>query len=118
MGSDRLSPNALRIIEESTQSGDPVYLPSICLVEVIYLVEKGRVPFEALEKLLSTLKTGDSDILVAPLDFDVAEEVRQVSRDAVPDMPDRIIAATARNLGLPLVTRDHELQGLGIQTIW
>jgi predicted nucleic acid-binding protein len=33
-------------------------------------------------------------------------------------MPDRIIAATALNLGLPLVTRDRRLQAAGIQTIW
>ena len=31
-----------------------------------------------------------------------------VPRDVVPDMPDRIIAATALYLGLPLVTRDSE----------
>ncbi len=33
-------------------------------------------------------------------------------------MPDRIIAATALHLGLPLVTRDRRLQAAIIQTIW
>jgi predicted nucleic acid-binding protein len=36
----------------------------------------------------------------------------------VPEMPDRIIAATAIHLGVPLVTRDRRLQSAGIQTIW
>jgi predicted nucleic acid-binding protein len=33
-------------------------------------------------------------------------------------MPDRIIAATALHLGLPLVTRDLRIQASGIPTIW
>lgn len=33
-------------------------------------------------------------------------------------LPDRVIAATALQLGLPLVTRDRRLQSAGIQTIW
>jgi predicted nucleic acid-binding protein len=37
----------------------------------------------------------------------------------VPDMPDRIIAATALNLNLPLVTHDHKILATSvIQTIW
>jgi predicted nucleic acid-binding protein len=37
----------------------------------------------------------------------------------VPDMPDRIIAATALSLSLPLVTRDAKIQAVTtIQTIW
>ena len=33
-------------------------------------------------------------------------------------MPDRIIAATALHLGLPLITRDQRIQSAGIKTIW
>jgi predicted nucleic acid-binding protein len=47
-----------------------------------------------------------------------ADALPNVPRDAAPDMPDRIIAATALHLGLPLVTRDRRLQAAGIQTIW
>ena len=39
-------------------------------------------------------------------------------RDVVPDMPDRIIAATAVHLGLPLITRDERIRSAGIKTIW
>lgn len=55
---------------------------------------------------------------VAPVDLRVAEILRTVPRDAVPDMPDRIIAATALALGLPIVTRDRRLPATGIRTIW
>jgi predicted nucleic acid-binding protein len=47
-----------------------------------------------------------------------ARGLRDIPRDIVADIPDRIIAATALHLGVPLVTRDRRLQGAGIQTIW
>jgi predicted nucleic acid-binding protein len=33
-------------------------------------------------------------------------------------MPDRIIAATALRLGLPLISRDHRIQLSEVSTIW
>jgi predicted nucleic acid-binding protein len=57
-------------------------------------------------------------MLVDPLDEGVAKAVYRVPRNAVPDMPDRIIAATALYLGLPLVTKDGRLRKAGISTIW
>ena len=39
-----LSPKALHAIEVALQSGEPVFLPSISLVEVVYLVEIGTSP--------------------------------------------------------------------------
>ena len=33
-------------------------------------------------------------------------------------MADRIIAATTFHMGLPLITKDHQIQRAGIQTIW
>jgi len=38
--------------------------------------------------------------------------------EIVPDMPDRIIAATALHLDLPLVTRDRAIQAAGLKAIW
>ncbi|MEK7833969.1 MAG: PIN domain-containing protein [Acidobacteriota bacterium] len=42
----------------------------------------------------------------------VADSLSQIPRTTVPDMPDRIIAATALTLGLPLVTCDHKIRAL------
>ncbi|WP_407894468.1 PIN domain-containing protein [Scytonema sp. NUACC26] len=52
------------------------------------------------------------------LDFNIALTMSEISRSVVPDMPDRIIAATARYLGLPLVTCDTKIQSADIETIW
>ena len=113
-----LSPTALQIIRHAVDHGRPLFLSAISLVEAIYLLERGRLPFEALRRLESAAKGAGSGLLVHPLDEGVAEAVYRVPRAAVPDMPDRIIAATAIHLGLPLVTRDRRLRESGIKTIW
>ena len=113
-----LSSDALRAIQDSIQSADPIYLPSICVVEVIFLVEKKRIPAVALDRLLSALADADSALRIAPLDLDVATALARVSREALPDMPDRIIAATALHLGVPVVTRDQRMRASSIKTIW
>lgn len=52
------------------------------------------------------------------LSREVADEVENTPRLTLPEMPDRIIAATALHLNLPLVTKDHKIQALqNIKTI-
>ena len=48
---------------------------------------------------------------------DIAKTVRKSPRTSVADKPDRVIAATALALGLPLVTRDGKIRASGIETI-
>ena len=69
-------------------------------------------------QLCSALADPDSGLFIAPVAGNIADALQNIPRDAVPDMPDRIIAATDLHLGLPLVTRDRRLQAAGIQTIW
>jgi predicted nucleic acid-binding protein len=53
------------------------------------------------------------------LTHQITVSLSQISRQIVPDMPDRIIAATALHLNIPLVTKDHKIQALqNIYTIW
>lgn len=116
--SRRLSPGALHAIEVALESGEPLFLSLISLVEVVYLVEKGRLPMGALERLMAAFENPLVGLRVAPLDADVTKFVQQIPRDTVPDMPDRIIAATALRLRLPLVTRDQRMKAAGIDIIW
>ena len=55
---------------------------------------------------------------LVPFDETVAGYLHQVGRDQVPDMPDRIIAATALTLGAPLISRDRKIQVSSVTTIW
>lgn len=116
--STQLSPAALKTIRGAVDDGRPVFVSAISLVETIYLAETGRLPLEAWQRLNSEIKFLDSSLIVQPVDEGVAEAVHRVPRGIVSDMPDRIIAATALYLGLPLVTRDRRLEAAGLHTIW
>lgn len=110
-----LSQTAFSLIDGAAASGQPAY---ISLVEVVYLVERGRIAANAFERFVAELKQENPAFAVVPLDSEVAAVLRRIPRDIVPDMPDRIIAATALHLGVPLVTRDRRIQSAGIKTIW
>lgn len=95
-----------------------VYLPSICLIEITYLVEKGRLDAAVLPRLLGELDHPLTTLALAPLDLGVVLALQDVSRLDVPDLPDRVIAATALHYGVPLVTRDRAIRASGVATIW
>jgi PIN domain nuclease of toxin-antitoxin system len=114
----RLSHDALKFIRRAIDSGKPVYVSAISIIETVYLVERNRIPYEALQKLQVGLGDPSSSLVVTPIDSEVADAIYRIPRAIVPDMPDRIIAATALRLGLPVVTRDHRIQSAGIKTIW
>lgn len=118
LGSNRLSATAMAVLEQIIQAGDSIYVSSISLVEIAYLVERNRIPEAAFEQLNQAF-TDPISFQVVPLDLALARTIRQIDRATVPEMPDRIIAATALHLNLPLITRDRRIQALpNIQTSW
>ena len=114
----RLSAAGLAAMKDAAVNGDSVFVSAITIVEIIYLIEKGRFPQSLLTGVMSTLNNPANELTLAQLDKGIAQTMQQVSRAIVPDMPDRIIAATALHLNLPLVTADHKIQASQVQTIW
>ncbi len=115
---ERLSATARAAIEEATASGDQIALSSITLAEIVYLSEKGRVAPATLDRLLTAMDRENAALVEIPFDHHIALALRKVERGQIPDLPDRIIAATALHLGLPLISRDRRIQVAGLNTIW
>ncbi len=114
----RLSHTALERIHASIENGVPLFVSIISLIELVYLVEKGRVPIGPLDDLKVALGDSGADITILPIEPSILDAVEKIHREKVPDMPDRIIAATALHRGLSLVTRDRQLQESEVETIW
>ena len=114
----RLSANAADALDFATVAGERIHVPSIRLVELTYLVEKGRLPIAARDRLIHALDDPTTPCLLAPLDRMVADALELVSRLEVPDMPDRVVAATAVALRAPLISRDKKIRASQVQTLW
>jgi PIN domain nuclease of toxin-antitoxin system len=114
----RLSKRANEALDGAVDSGRQIYFPTMCLVEATYLVEKKRVAAEVVALMERAAAIPRSALEPVPLTMAIAIAMRQIPRDAVPDLPDRVIAATALALGLPLITRDGKIRASNIETIW
>ncbi len=117
-GDTRLSRKAADALETATAAGEPIHVPSVCLVELTYLIEKRRLPVAARARLIEALDDPTTPCVLAPLDRTVADALVFVSRSEVPDLPDRIVAATAAALRTPLISRDGKICASQVQTIW
>lgn len=115
---ERLSKAALAAFQDARAAKEPVYLSAISIVEICSLVEKGRLASHSLVQLIEAIASGERGLAVVPLDQAVAQAVGRIPRNLVPDLPDRVIAATALHLGLPLVTRDAQIRSTSVKTIW
>lgn len=110
------SPSAASSIAEAL-GAEAVHVSIGSFLDLRYLVDSGRRPVQVLEDARSIVD-GDA-FTVVPLDLRVIDAMAAISREAVPDPFDRIIAATALTADLPLVTADERLHAaLSEQVVW
>jgi PIN domain nuclease of toxin-antitoxin system len=115
---DRLSQPALEALDRASSQGNLVFLSAISIVEICYLIDKGRLSEAVLGRVITAIESENTGAEIISIDQEISLAVRQIPRETVPDMPDRIIAATALHLKIPLVTKDAKIQSANIQTIW
>jgi predicted nucleic acid-binding protein len=113
----RLSVTAITTIEQIAAQGNQVAFSSITLVEIVYLSERGRINSTTLDLLLREVESDDTLLVEIPFDRNIALTLRQVDRSQIPDLPDRIIAATGLYLNVPVISRDRRIQLSSIDTI-
>ena len=114
----RLSGAAGAVMDRTDAAGEQIAMSSIGLTEIVYLIEKGRIDAAAFERVLMALDRPDATLVEIPLDRAIAQAMRRIDRAQVPDLPDRIVAATALHLGVPLVSRDRKIRLSTVTTIW
>ena len=116
----REAPNVLALFDEASKGLRTVYVSTITLIELIYLMEKGKVSSNMLGRLLDQLAEPGSTFVLSDITKDVALTLKKVQHAGGKklDMPDRIIASDAYWRNVPLFTRDGDLQNSNVQVMW
>ena len=114
----RLSADAERFIDEAAAARRKIAISSISLAEVVYLVEKNRLPPAAYDELTQALADPEHVFTEAAFTTAIVQAMRQVPRAEVPDMPDRMIAATAVYFNVPVISRDRRIRAATLKTVW
>ena len=109
---------ARSLMEDAAAAGDSIAVSAITLAEIVYLIDKRRIDAGAFDVVITAFNQVDAVLVETPFDRSVAQAMRSVDRAAVPDLPDRIVAATAVQLGVPPISRDGKIRMSGLTTIW
>jgi predicted nucleic acid-binding protein len=89
------------------------HIPAVVAMEMLYLFEKGRIP-RGVDDVADLLE--NSNFRLQPLDLGVLRA--GVTVDDIPELHDRMIVATAKLLGVPLLTLDHNIRATQhVQTV-
>ncbi len=117
--SNRLSPNAASIFKNTDEGNGQIYIPTIVLVEIVYLSEKVKIPLNTINRVIDLLDAPAVNYQIAQLALPTVHALCRVPRQMIPDMPDRVITATAMELDLPLITKDTKIKKAGIvDVVW
>ena len=114
----RLGHAASAFIDATVADGNHVGVSAISVAEMVYLIEKGRIPATALTDVQAAVADPKAVLKYVPVDQDIATNMAAIPRDEVPDLPDRIIAATAHLYGIPVLTRDGRIRSSNVRAIW
>lgn len=108
-GDERLRASTRMLIDDCWRNGGTIFLSAVSVWEIALLVDSGRIdldiPIEAwIERFL-----GRPGIEAAPLGYRAASRSYQLNRLEHRDPADRLLIATAIELGCPLVTYDKRV---------
>jgi len=114
----RLSRTATRGIEKAARGGG-LWVASVTLFELAGMLKSGRVRGSGeiqrdVEAILGAVRA-----VIQEITPEIAVIARHFPDDFPRDPMDRLIAATARSLRIPLVTRDERLiHSPLVETVW
>ncbi len=114
MSSDVCYRKAREILTKIDNGEDTGVIPSIVILETLAVFEK-----KGLRDLFSEIYTEikeSSNYLIYPLSSEIVDEVINLPSEL--ELHDRVIMATARYLGTPILTKDKTLQKYHRDTIW
>src|ERR1700742_893260 len=95
----KMGVNAAAVFKAMENGSTRIYIPGLVLAEILYLSEKRRIT-ASLASVADYLKQY-SNCVEYPMSLEVAESAAQITD--IPELHDRLIAATAHLLSLSLI---------------
>ncbi len=114
----RLSPSANAAIDGEA-AGGRILVSSITAWEMASLVQRGRIAFSGNISAWLVRVERFRPMQFIPVDNEIGIEAINLPGEFHKDPADRIIVATARKFGAPIVTADEKIRGYPhVRTIW
>jgi predicted nucleic acid-binding protein len=111
----RLGSKARAAFDRADSGEATVIIPTVVLAEALYLAEKGRTKANA-EQIFGIVENA-LNYRTYPLDLTIIEKAWELKK--LTEIHDRVIVATAKRLGLELITRDEKIRESGyVPTLW
>ena len=112
MGKKVINDRSHQAYQSADKGESTIIIPAIVLMEMLYLFEKNRIDVGLLqtEELFKS-----RNYQFEPLSFDILKTAAEI--DDIHELHDRLIAATARYLDLPLITNDPEMRTSSYVTV-
>jgi PIN domain nuclease of toxin-antitoxin system len=107
--SPRLSSNAASALAEA-EATDGVSVSVTSLLDLWYVTQTTKALTEAEVSEVRETIIASSAFTLQPIDLAVIDATTLIPRDVLGDPWDRFIVATAKALGLPLVTKDQAIR--------
>ncbi|MFC1612092.1 type II toxin-antitoxin system VapC family toxin [Myxococcota bacterium] len=116
-GDSQLPRSYADLLGQLVERGEPAAISDISLWEIAMLVDRGRLEVAAtVDTFLSEIED-HAAVQVLPIDGRIAAESTRLGPSFPRDPADRIIGATARCHGLPLMTLDRRIRDSGVISI-
>jgi predicted nucleic acid-binding protein len=111
----KFSPTVRAIYESAELGNATIYIPAMVFAEILYLSEKRRISL-TLDQLSDYMKRCPQ-YRESVADLMIIQSAAQITD--IPELHDRLIAGTARRLGLALITNDPIIQASSfVETTW
>jgi len=103
------------LFEQAEQGVAEIIIPAMVLAEIGYLAEKGKIDAD-LEKVKQYFHS-HKNVTELPLTFEIIKTAFSI--DDIPELHDRLIAATGKELNIKIITNDYEIQASEhVKTVW
>jgi PIN domain nuclease of toxin-antitoxin system len=108
----KLSDSALKAIRKA-QEGSVVFIPIIAIMEIVYLIERGRIN-TSFDSFMSAIEI-NRNFQIIPLNTELLKIA--ISLQGL-EIHDRLILATAIMTDSILVSKDMTIRSKGVNVIW